>query len=435
MRRGTNYMRFFKKEKLMMITPDSLASSIEISEHPEVQKQIFFIRLTKKDLALLHYLQPMIRETLHSVVDSFYRTLERERTLVNIISSHSTVDRLKNTLYQHLFEMFSGVVDDNYLEKRKRVALIHVKIGLEPRWYIGAFETLYFELNNFIFRLDLSEENKLAILNALNKILNLEQQLVLAAYEEENNRQRLEVRSKQDELKKNVYNVVNDLAAISAETSAAVDQLTAQIDTIKDFTIQNLSFVKDTEEKAKSGQVLLSVQLEQTERVDHQVDLFKQKMQEFQHSSTKIREIVGLVTSIANQTNLLALNASIEAARAGEHGAGFAVVAAEVRKLAEETKMAIENVSELIKQTDIGIKDMSKYVMEVNNEIHQVNETYSNIYSTFNDIVSCMSGIRVESQHTTDEITKISHIISEINATTEMCANSADGLTDSIKDL
>lgn len=71
MRRGTNYMRFFKKEKLMMITPDSLASSIEISEHPEVQKQIFFIRLTKKDLALLHYLQPMIRETLHSVVDSF----------------------------------------------------------------------------------------------------------------------------------------------------------------------------------------------------------------------------------------------------------------------------------------------------------------------------------------------------------------------------
>ena len=428
-------MRFFKKKKEILTIDDGSSSSIDITDYPEVQKQVSFIQLTKKDLAMLQFLQPKISEILQLVVDSFYRSVEREQSLVDIISTHSSIDRLKNSLYQHLFEMFSGVIDHNYIEKRKKVALIHVKIGLEPRWYIGAFESLYFELTNFIFSFDVTDEDRVTLLSALNKILNLEQQLVLAAYEEENQRQRLEVRSKQEELKRNVSKIVKNLATVSAETSAAVDQLTYQIDAIKDFTTQNLSFVKDTEEKAKSGQVLLTVQLEQTEQVDHQFELFKEKMQEFQHSSSKIREIVEVVTSIANQTNLLALNASIEAARAGDHGAGFAVVAMEVRKLAEETKRAIENVSDLIKQTDSSIFDMTNFVSQVNKEIHQVNDTYANIYSTFNDIVTSMSGIRGESEHTSEEITKISHIISEINRSTELCAYSAEGLTDSIKDL
>ena len=66
--------------------------------------------------------------------------------------------------------------------------------------------------------------------------------------------------------------------------------------------------------------------------INESIGTFENKMEQLQVSSNRIREIVDLVTAIANQTNLLALNAAIKAARAGEHGAGFAVVASEVEK-------------------------------------------------------------------------------------------------------
>jgi len=97
--------------------------------------------------------------------------------------------------------------------------------------------------------------------------------------------------------------------------------------------------------------------------------------------SKNIGEIVSVITGIADQTNLLALNAAIEAARAGEHGRGFAVVADEVRKLAENSARAAKEIERLLKEiqeeTWLAVEAMNKGILEVEQGVSVVEETGS----------------------------------------------------------
>lgn len=429
-------MGLFKKEKvnnLIEFIPNT-PITLDFPEYPDIQKQVTLIHLTQKDLAILKRLQPDVEKILHLVVKNFYSSLTNHSMLTDIISKHSSVDRLKLTLYHHLYELFNGVIDETYVEKRKRIALMHVKIGLEPKWYIGAFESLYFEFSNFIFELNITNDDRRDALNAINKVLNLEQQLVLEAYEQENVRQRLQAMSREQKLQDNIHDIVQDLASVSDETHASIDQLTMQTKTIEEMTLQNLSFAEETESKTIQGKSLLSEQCEKSKHTEENIIHLTDKMQQFKTTTEKIGAIVELVVTIANQTNLLALNASIEAARAGEQGAGFAVVASEIRKLAEETKKAIGNVTSLIKETDDAIADMTTSITDINNEIQEGTSTFTMIDTTFNDIVQCISGITTQSHETNKEISSISQALEEINRSTILIAQSAEQLVSSMRE-
>lgn len=408
---------------------------LDLSHNKELEKQIQMIDLTKHDLAVIRQLQPHIQPHLEDLVTHFYKALEYGSGLNEIIQKNSSVDRLKVNLKRHLDEMFEGQINQAYINQRHTIAHVHVRIGLGTKWYMGSFQSFVSGLTDIIFSLNMSTADNILAIKAITKVLNFEQQLVIEAYDAQHERIRQEAADTKESLISTVRTTAEELGAISEETNASIQQLSAESDEIASFTKQGLFFVNSTEEKSQSGKLLLDQQSNQMKSILDSVTTLEETMTKLRISSQKISEIVGLVTSIADQTNLLALNASIEAARAGEHGRGFAVVADEVRKLAEETKSAVQSVSSLIQQTELSITNMESSVQHVDTQINESVDTQQQLSLSFNTIVDAMSGIKDQSERTTEQIVTMATVLDELTNATTQVASSSDRLISTIHDI
>lgn len=408
---------------------------LDLFKNKELEKQIQMIDLTKNDLAVIRQLQPHIQPYLEDLVTQFYQALEYGSGLNEIIQKNSSVDRLKVTLRRHLDEMFEGKINEAYINQRHTIAHVHVRIGLGTKWYMGSFQSFVSGLTDIIFSLNMSTADNILAIKAITKVLNFEQQLVIEAYDAQHERIRQEAADTKENLISTVRTTAEELGAISEETNASIQQLSAESDEIASFTKQGLFFVNSTEEKSQSGKLLLDQQSNQMKSILDSVTTLEETMTKLRISSKKISEIVGLVTSIADQTNLLALNASIEAARAGEHGRGFAVVADEVRKLAEETKSAVQSVSSLIQQTELSITNMESSVQHVDTQINESVDTQQQLSLSFNTIVDAMSGIKDQSERTTEQIVTMATVLDELTNATTQVASSSDRLISTIHDI
>lgn len=401
---------------------------LDLAKYPTLLKQIELIQLTKEDLAILRQLKPLTEEFVPEMVNQFYEAIMKSNHLMGIIDQHSRIERLKVTLTKHIGEIFDGQINAHYVQQRTIIAATHVRIGLESHWYLSSFQSLMTTFIRFVNNLDFSKHDALKAINAFSKVINLEQQLVIQAYDEEQQRIRLEYMAIKDSMISTVQDTAEELNAISQETSSSLNVISAQSENIAAATNQGLNFVADTEEKSNAGRNQLQMQTQLMQVILERVDMLDKSMTNLRISSQKISEIVSLVTGIADQTNLLSLNASIEAARAGEHGKGFAVVAEEVRKLAEETKTAVQNVSHLIHETEDNIVHMTTSVNNVDEQVQQSVQTQQMLEESFNSIAEAVSGIKEQYTSTTKDITEISRLINELTESASQVSSSSDSL-------
>ena len=169
---------------------------------------------------------------------------------------------------------------------------------------------------------------------------------------------------------------IDGVARGSQEQSQSVSkatEITNQINTAIRQVAQNANAVANDSaaaaDAAKNGSKTVDVTLAGMQAIKTKVDAAAVKIEEMGQRSQEIGAIIETIEDIASQTNLLALNAAIEAARAGEHGKGFAVVADEVRKLAERSSLATKEIGSLIKGIQSTVSDAVQAMEESSREV------------------------------------------------------------------
>ena len=414
-------------------------SSIEVyintANNPQVSKLIRILQLDEQDLRYLKAFKPIIERNIEEIVYEFYDKLNIEPSLVNIINQHSSVERLKITLNRHIQEMFDGRIDSAYFEQRKRIAHVHVRIGLPSQWYISAFQNMFNKIVLYVENSVPNHQDQLKTISAITKIFNFEQHLVLETFEAVVNDIKVGNEKEKKRLGKKIITSSENLAAISEETNASFHQLNGQSQEIIQYANKASEISTIAETRAQEGKTTMAKQSENMATITTSFNAMAGDVQKLAEISKEMEQIMAIVTNIANQTNLLSLNATIEAARAGEEGRGFAVVAGEVRKLSEQTKQSAKNVEHLLQTTKERTEKLLASLGNIEEDIQFGETSLQQTVRQFDEILSAMCETKQQNGLMETEIQMMGEVIDQLSGAFQEVTSSADALANIAQDL
>ncbi|MFC7372894.1 protoglobin domain-containing protein [Fictibacillus iocasae] len=415
------------REKAAVMLNDT---TVSLPKGSDWQTQLTIISLGKEDLAICRQLQPLVQQHIEQIVTRFYKSIDHVPSLVHIIEKNSSVERLKGTLSRHIIEMFEGIIDEQYVAKRKFIAEIHFKIGLAPKWYISSFQDLLLSLLNIISLHVADKDDYHIAAAAVTKILNFEQQIVLEAFEQEQTNQRQKHEKEKSAIRQNVILAAEGLAAISEEASASLQELSVQSEEVVTFAQNSSKTANEVRTHSVEGEARLEQHQHMVSSVNEKTVRISTELALLEEATMQINGVLSMIKEIADQTNLLALNAAIEAARAGDAGHGFTMVAQEVRKLSEQTKVSVGSVSDIVYTTNERIAMVTHSLNDIKKIVKESVSDSIDITAFFNKISFKMEKSGQNSGLLHEEIKGMAKVIEEMAGIVSDIAGSADSLTD-----
>jgi methyl-accepting chemotaxis protein len=322
-----------------------------------------FLRLGDEDIRLLKEMLPMMQRHVDGIVAAFYKHLLGFSEARAFFPDERTLNHVKSTQREYLLDLCRGNFDNAYVERRLQIGVVHERIGLVPKWYIGSYCNFLGLILPLIVRRHWWRPAKcVRCFMAFIKIMNFDEQMAMDTYIgsviEKLRSLGVQVRDAAGALAAAVGEISassSKFAANATETSVSIVQTTTTMEEVRqtvELASEKAREVADgatrAAEQSDNGRKATTGSTEGMSRIRQQMASIAESMLQLSDQSRAIGQIIASVDDLAQQSKLLAVNAAIEAVKAGEHGTGFAVVAEEVKALAVQSKQATARIRAIL---------------------------------------------------------------------------------------
>lgn len=432
------------------------------------------LEMSTADYASFPTILKLIERHMPAALEAFYADVSQKPELAKFFPSQGAQEAARRKQLGHWRQLFSGLLDEDYVRRAEVIGRVHAERGLEPGWYISAYGLVLEALISHLTKSNrlASAHRKGRVVNALVKAALIDMGIAVSAYAQvEADRRTAVIEAIGGALEKLAggdfsvtleglppayEKVAKDFNLMRKQMADTLARVSASAESVKvgstEISQASNDLARRTEQQAESLERTAIAVKEITQGIRKTADGAARAsrsvlethqhaedgnriinetiaaMQQISASSSEIEEIIAVIDGIAFQTNLLALNAGVEAARAGAAGKGFAVVASEVRALAQRSAEAANNVKQLIEtsstQVDHGVA-----------LVGQTNDAFRQVVQKIEDIQDQVGTMAETAEAQANGLAQIHAAISSIDQTTQQNAAMVEEATAASKSL
>lgn len=418
-----------------------------------LQDRLQFLQIDPAVRRVLPLARAALGDALAQAVDGFYRHLVQWPSMMALFNPASRQKFARDAQIDHWELLFRGDFGPEYLGSVQRIGATHSRIGLEPRWFLGAYGQVIAEVQAACLAAYAPRVSKdpgaraelTAVLRAVTLASSLDMDLVIEVYNRENERKH---RAHLEELAKKFHSSVTEsLTRATSELGAAARQIQVSAETTVDqgravdasarSAHQNVESIAAALEEVSRSVIEIRAQTERSTQVaadavakTREID---RVMKALTDAVARIDNGVALINDIAERTNILAINASIEAARAGNVGRGFAVVATEVRNLASQTVDATQAISSQIQALKTATRENQTAVSGIVGVIGTIDKTTASIAGAVDEQGTVTEDTAREAQKAAEQSIAVTEVIAVVTQSALETGQVAQGLEGVLK--